>query len=91
MWRICKACVLKDKLRKENPNEYEQWKANHEPKCNANYEGSSGGMEAFGSLQIFKRSIQKHGVRYVKYYSDGDSKLNLSKKLEIFTLTEIRV
>ena len=44
MWRIRKACVLKDKLRKENPNEYEQWKVNHEPKCNANYEGSSGGM-----------------------------------------------
>ena len=65
MWRICKACVLKEKHRKDNPNEYGQWKANHEPKCNANYEGSSGGMEAFGSLQIFKRSIQKHGVRYI--------------------------
>ena len=40
MSRNCTACVLKDKLTKENPNEYGKWKANQEPNCNANYDGS---------------------------------------------------
>ena len=25
-------------------------------------------------MRIFKRSVEKHGMRYVKYYGDGDSK-----------------
>ena len=27
-----------------------------------------------GAARIFERSIQKHGVRYTKYYDDVDSK-----------------
>ena len=70
MWRICEARVLKEKLRK-------QW-SNGKPIMNLSVMRTmrdlQGGMEAFGSLQIFTRSIQKHGVRYIKYYGDGDSK-----------------
>ena len=35
MSRYCKACALKEKLKKENIAEYEEWKANHS--CFINY------------------------------------------------------
>jgi len=41
--------------------------------CTKNYEGSSGGMEAAGALEIFRNSVLRE-VRYVKYLGDGDSK-----------------
>ena len=31
-------------------------------------------MEVVSSANIFKRSIEKHNLRYVKYLGDGDSK-----------------
>lgn len=41
--------------------------------CLKNYSGSSGGMEGVGVVNIFARSIETRGVRYVKYLGDGDS------------------
>ncbi|XP_068084596.1 uncharacterized protein [Anabrus simplex] len=42
--------------------------------CSVNFEGSSGNMEAAGAVNIFSRSVDMFGVRYVKYLGDGDSK-----------------
>ena len=50
------------------------WKANHVTEYSANYAGSAPRMETEGAMRIFKRSVEKHGMRYVKYYGDGDSK-----------------
>lgn len=47
-------------------------KNNHENHCTANHKGSSGSMEAAGINNIFSRSIERYGVKYVKYLGDGD-------------------
>ena len=31
-------------------------------------------MQTEGAIRIFKRPVKKCGVRYLKYYGDGDSK-----------------
>ncbi|CAN7938957.1 unnamed protein product [Ixodes hexagonus] len=48
--------------------------------CQGNYQGTSGGMGVTGALNIFCRSEELHGVRYVKYLGDGDSKAFLAVK-----------
>ena len=35
----CKACVLKEDLRKVDGEEYKIWKNEHEDKCSVNYSG----------------------------------------------------
>lgn len=47
---------------------------NHETSCAANYLGTSGGMEVHGALEIFRRSEELNGARYVNFLGDGDSK-----------------
>ena len=42
--------------------------------CKYNYKGSAGGMESEGAKRVFDRSVEKHGLRYVKFLGDGDSK-----------------
>lgn len=44
------------------------------PKCTSNFDGSSGAMEVAGAHAVFNRSVEKRGVRYVRYLGDGDSK-----------------
>ena len=72
MSKSCKACSLKDKLKNENPAAYDLWKAEH--LCKMNYVGTAGNMEPVGAKRIWERSILKNGLRYVKFYGDGDSK-----------------
>ena len=55
-----------------DPEQYEQWKVSHE--CNLNYHGSSPNMEKIGAINIFKRSVETHGLYYTPFYGDGDSK-----------------
>lgn len=43
-------------------------------RCDKNFEGYSGGMEAEGVLNIYRRSEETRKVRYLKYLGDGDSK-----------------
>lgn len=31
-------------------------------------------MEVDGALAVYKRSLTKHGVKYITYLGDGDSK-----------------
>ena len=40
----------------------------------ANHKVSAGAMEIVGTKQIFRRSIEKHGLRYVKFLGGSDSK-----------------
>ena len=40
----------------------------------ANHKGSAGAMEVIGIKWIFQRSTEKHGLRYVKFVGDGESK-----------------
>lgn len=42
-------------------------------KCTKNYDGSSGGMEVAGALEVFRNSVTRN-VRYTRYLGDGDSK-----------------
>lgn len=41
--------------------------------CRKNHTGSSGSMEPASAVSIYKRSLPKHGLRYVGYLGDGDS------------------
>ena len=64
--------LAKEPLHKENKEVYNKWKATHEPDCSAIYTGSAPGMESEGATRIFGRSVEKHGVRYLQYYGNGD-------------------
>ncbi|KAJ8871404.1 hypothetical protein PR048_027721 [Dryococelus australis] len=46
----------------------------HKKVCAANYEGSSGDMNVAGATALCARSEHKHGLPYVQYLGDGDSK-----------------
>ncbi|EFN61450.1 hypothetical protein EAG_00479, partial [Camponotus floridanus] len=48
--------------------------AEHEEVCTINHKGSSGKMEVDAVLEMFGRSEEKYGVRYVNYVGDGDTK-----------------
>ncbi|XP_063986122.1 uncharacterized protein LOC135167084 isoform X2 [Diachasmimorpha longicaudata] len=70
----CKLCESWKK--KLDTAEFEEWKEEHieTDQCAANHTGASGNMEVSSIIEMFKRSIVKHGVRYVNYIGDGDSK-----------------
>lgn len=50
------------------------WWEVHQAVCCVNYSGSSNVMEAQGALNIWKRSVDKHKLRYTSMIADGDSK-----------------
>ena len=76
MCRSCKSCKTNQKLEKEDPEAFEEWKSNHT--CRLNYMGSANNMEPEGSKRIWKQSIEKNKLRYTELYSDGDSKSFIS-------------
>ena len=53
--------------------EYKAWKEQH-TECNANYTGTSGGMEADAAETLWIRSVDRHKFRYTTLLSDCDSK-----------------
>ena len=71
MTRACKACSLKENLKKDDPLAYAHWRVHV---CNFNYHGSAGNMETVGTKRIWERSIKINKLRYTKFYGDGDSK-----------------
>ncbi|XP_014472349.1 PREDICTED: uncharacterized protein LOC106743225 isoform X2 [Dinoponera quadriceps] len=71
---FCGACNLWKKLKNTEPEKYEAWYADHESECSINHTGSSGKMEIDAIIAMFLRSIEKHGVKYLTYVGDGDSK-----------------
>ena len=70
---IVKGCSDHAKLKDTKPDEYDSWKVNHEEKCQLNHNGSASSMESAAAVNIFSRSVQSYGLRYVKYFGDGDS------------------
>ena len=72
MSKECRECMLwKDK---EGTDEFMEWWEGHQANCNANFEGSSGAMDAAGVLSIYQRSVENYGLQYVEFFGDGDSK-----------------
>ena len=65
----CKSCLFWEK-KKDSPK-YIDCKDKHV--CNVNHQGSASAMETVGTLDIFKRSIEKRNLRYTTYIGDGDS------------------
>lgn len=62
---------LKDKY---NSAEFELWMESPKEKCSANYEGSPGKMEVDGAIEMFKWSVDLHGVKYLSYIGDNNCK-----------------
>ena len=75
MSRQCKSSLKNAPLKDSDPEQYKIWRAGHHLKCNnLNYVGSGPNMERTGAVKMFERSLQNYGLRYLKFYGDGDSK-----------------
>ena len=70
--RFCQACSEWNKKKDENADEYNEWYETHQKNCPS---GSAGKEEIDAMNEMFLRSKNKHGVLYVKYIGDGDSKI----------------
>ena len=70
--KVCKTCKKHED--DSDATEHELWKANHQPKCKANYTGSSPAMEPEGARRIFNHSVSTHNLQYTEFYGHGDSK-----------------
>ena len=52
---------------------FKDWYVTHEPECNQNYEGASGGMEVKAAELLWTRSTNRN-FRYTTILSDGDAR-----------------
>ena len=50
--------------------------------CDKNHDGSAAAMEPAGAVNIFRRSEQRHGLRYIHFLGDGDSKTYIYSTLK---------
>ena len=50
-----------------------EWYETHSPRCDANYSGTSGGMEVKAAEVMWRQSLDR-GFRYTTIVSDGDAK-----------------
>ena len=62
---------------------FKDWYLTHEPECNKNYEGASGGMEVKAAELLWTRSTNRN-FRYTTILSDGDART-------VTRLTNLRV
>ncbi|KYQ56969.1 hypothetical protein ALC60_04084 [Trachymyrmex zeteki] len=69
----CHACTVNKK--KYDDDEFLEWYENHKDQCSCNHKGSTGKMEVDSITEMFIRSEEKHGVKYVNYIGDRDSKM----------------
>lgn len=74
MSSFCGGCNLWKSKKDSDSIAYEVWLQSHEAECSINHTGSSGKMEVDAIVQMFLRSEEKHGVKYLTYVGDGDSK-----------------
>lgn len=70
---FCQAYNLWNK-KNEKIDEYNDWYETHEEICSINHNGSASKMEIDAITEMFLRSKEKQGVRYVTYIGDRDSK-----------------
>ena len=68
--KFCQACSMKD-VENMSERERNEWNENH--KCTINFSGSSKAMEKEAAIRMWRRSIEKHNMRYTRMLSDGDS------------------
>jgi len=72
MSKTCSTCRLWA-YEDQQSSEYKEFWLSHKDQCQANYSGSSPGMDAKGAVTLWSRSLQ-HGLRYLTFIGDGDSK-----------------
>ena len=67
-----------------------EWFQTHEPECNKNYEGSSGGMEMKAAELLWDRSTNRD-FRYTAMLSDGDAMtFNHLSSLQVYGDVELQ-
>ncbi|XP_015176910.1 PREDICTED: uncharacterized protein LOC107066621 [Polistes dominula] len=59
--------LAKEYLATKDPIEAESLSEDHKNECTANHEGSSGKMEVDSVSEMFKRSEEHYGLKYMKY------------------------
>ena len=72
----CRLCASWKKKRSDGlvtETEYLEWWVEHDEECLLTHESSSSAMEKDGIRLIYKRSLEKHNIRYRPYIGDGDS------------------
>lgn len=65
---------------KESDPSFDSWKKDH--KCQKNTDKKSGEMEVEAALILWKRSLERHNLRYTTVLSDGDSRTYLALQEE---------
>ena len=70
--RYCRPCCIMTKSLQDNEQGLVAWKTSHQEVCKLN--SSAPAMEPEGAKRIFELSIQKRGMRYMKFYGNSDSK-----------------
>ncbi|XP_076673205.1 uncharacterized protein LOC143371648 [Andrena cerasifolii] len=68
----CQACTYWEK--KKDNDDYKLWLEDHADECSINHHGSAGKMEVISMVEMFSRSEEKFGVKYLNYIGDGDAK-----------------
>lgn len=68
----CKECEVKKSVL--NEDEFEDLHETLEENCSANHTGSAGKMKLDEILEMLLKSEERHGVKYVQYVGDGDTK-----------------
>jgi len=73
--RICISCQHHAKL-DPNCDEYKRWAEAHiaNGECSKNFDGSAKAIECTAAVEIWRRSVSLHNLRYTTFIGDGDSK-----------------
>ncbi|CAN8014554.1 unnamed protein product [Ixodes persulcatus] len=71
---LCNLCLVCSLGPKPEDEGYSAWFAEHKPECKKNIDCNSGRMEVEAALIMFRRSFEKHGLRYTTVLFDGDSR-----------------
>jgi hypothetical protein len=76
MSKTCHRCAVKKGKCKQDDKAFDEWRMEHVTSgdCDINFTGSSPAMEADGAVVLWRRSLERHGIRYKWMVSDGDSK-----------------
>lgn len=69
---------------------FKDWFTTHEPECNRNYEGASGGMEVKAAELLWTRSTNRN-FRYTTMLADGDARtFNHLTSLRVYGDVEVQ-
>ena len=70
--------------------EFKHWFRTHEPECNRNYKGASGGMEMKAAELLWTRSMNRN-FRYTTMLGDGDARtFNSLTNLRVYGDVELK-